>query len=145
VERGVMGCCVQATTIILDRRVQFAALEMRVAFLEVFQCIASLGAVSHLLCSWDTEREKYSPGIEAVLIPFGVLCRRQQSTCGERWHDITGEPAKLLLELSRRQAFRPVDHVVLQAGIFRLDRFDAVYHLTGCAAEPRFLNNTITQ
>src|SRR5207302_925327 len=44
-------------------------------------------------------------------------------------HHFAREPAQLLLELARRQAFGPVDHEVLEAGILRLDRLDAVDHV----------------
>src|SRR5690348_12672548 len=87
--------CIQATTIMLDRRIQFAALEMRVAFVKIFQAIASLDAVGHSPCSRDTAREEYSPGIEAVLIPLacfvggssqpeanaGITSRANQRSC----------------------------------------------------------------
>ena len=64
--------------------------------------------------------------------------------CAERRHHVAGEPAELLLEFARRQALGPVDHVVLQAGILRLDRLDAVDHLAGRAAEPRLLLSLAT-
>src|SRR3954454_11080081 len=43
----------------------------------------------------------------------------------ERRHHVLGEPAELLLELGWAQALSPVNHEVLEARIFRLDRLDA--------------------
>src|ERR1700729_3193387 len=63
----------------------------------------------------------------------------------ERRHHVAGEPAQLFLELPRREALRPVDHVVLEARILRLDRLDAVDHLAGRATEPRLLLHAVAQ
>src|SRR5690348_6830845 len=57
----------------------------------------------------------------------------------KRRHNVAGEPAELLLELAGRDALRPVDHEMLEAGILGLDRADAGNHLVGRAAEPRLL------
>src|SRR5262249_61970221 len=57
----------------------------------------------------------------------------------KRRHHVLSEPAELLLELPRRDAFRPVNHEVLEARIFRLDRLDAVDDMLRRAAEPRLL------
>src|SRR5207248_8839016 len=38
-----------------------------------------------------------------------------------------------------RQPFGPMDHEILEAGVFRLDRFDTVDDLPRRAAEPRLL------
>src|SRR5258707_11724724 len=61
----------------------------------------------------------------------------------ERWHYVLGEPAQLLLEFLRPDALRPVDHEVLEAGIFGRDRLDAVDHVAGRAAEPRLLGDAV--
>src|SRR5712672_561687 len=63
----------------------------------------------------------------------------------EGWHDLAGKPLQLLDELARRQPFGPVDHEILEAGIFRLDRFDAVDDLCRRAAEPRLLLHPLAQ
>src|SRR6266851_1495357 len=47
----------------------------------------------------------------------------------QRRHHVLGEPAQLLLEFLGRQAFGPVDHEIVEPGIFRRDRLDAVDHL----------------
>src|SRR5262245_12062330 len=61
----------------------------------------------------------------------------------ERRHHVLGEPAQLLLEFLGRKPFGPMDHEVLEAGIFRRDRLDAVDHLVGPAAEPGLLRNAV--
>src|SRR5204862_4656844 len=48
-------------------------------------------------------------------------------------------------ELARRQPFGPMDHKILEAGVLRLDRFDALDYLSGRAAEPGFLLHPLTQ
>src|SRR5258708_579200 len=58
---------------------------------------------------------------------------------------VLGEPAKLLLELLGRDAFRPVDHEMLEPRIFRRDGLDAVDDLLGRAAEPRLLLDAVPQ
>src|SRR6266851_5331898 len=63
----------------------------------------------------------------------------------ERRHHILGEPAQLFLEFLGRDAFCPMDHEMLEAGISRRDRFDAVDHLSGWAAEPRLLRDAVAQ
>src|SRR5437016_5929369 len=63
----------------------------------------------------------------------------------EGGHDLAGEPAQLLDELARRQALGPMDHEILEAGVSRLDRFDAVDDLTRGAAEPRLLLHPLAQ
>src|SRR5712692_26585 len=63
----------------------------------------------------------------------------------ERRHHVLGEPAELLLEFLGRNPFGPVDHEVLETGIFRRDRLDAVNHLRRWAAEPRPLRNAVLQ
>src|ERR1700730_7041818 len=67
------------------------------------------------------------------------------SAAVEGGHDLAGEPLQLLDELARRQAFGPVDHEILEAGVFRLDRFDAVDDLRRRAAEPRLLLHPLAQ
>src|SRR5215472_18939221 len=44
-------------------------------------------------------------------------------------HYVAGKPAQLLLEVVGRQTLGPMDHEVLEARRFRLDRLDAVDHL----------------
>src|SRR6185312_3238392 len=60
-------------------------------------------------------------------------------------HHVLGEPAELLLELLGRDAFGPVDHEMLEAGIFGGDGFDAVDDLLGRAAEPRLLLDAVLE
>src|SRR5690349_11507847 len=72
---------------------------------------------------------------------MGHLC----STTVERRDDIFGEPPELLFELLRGQSFGPVDHEILQARIFRFDRFDPVDDLRRRATEPSLLLNAVTQ
>src|SRR5215510_15457450 len=57
----------------------------------------------------------------------------------ERGHHVAREPAELFLELLDRQALRPVDHEVLEPGVLRRDRLDAVDHVRRRTAEPRLL------
>src|SRR3954452_10951018 len=61
----------------------------------------------------------------------------------ERRHHVLREPAELLLELGRAQAFRPVNHEVLEARIFRLDRLDALDDVLGRSAEPGLLRDAV--
>src|SRR5689334_4467697 len=61
----------------------------------------------------------------------------------ERRHHILGEPAQLLDELLGPEPLGPVDHEVLQPGILRGDRLDAVDHLGGRAAEPGLLRDAV--
>src|SRR4026208_1986884 len=61
----------------------------------------------------------------------------------ERRHHVFREPAKLLSELARREAFGPVHHEVLEAGILRLDRLDAGDDVRGRLAEPRLLRDAV--
>src|SRR4051812_42864997 len=61
------------------------------------------------------------------------------SSIPECRHDVLGEPLELLLEFLRPDTLGPMDHEVLEAWIFRLDRLDAVDHLLRWAAEPRLL------
>src|SRR6186997_1627981 len=61
----------------------------------------------------------------------------------ERRHHVLGEPAKLLLEFLRADALGPMDHEVLEAGILRLDRLDALDHVLGRSAEPGLLRDTL--
>src|SRR5882724_3131635 len=63
----------------------------------------------------------------------------------ERRHHVLGEPAQLLLEFLRPDAFGPVDHEVLEAGIFRLDRLDALDDVLRRAAEPGLLLHAFRQ
>ncbi len=65
------------------------------------------------------------------------------TSASECWHDVTREPAELFLEFRGRQTFGPVNHEVLHARVFGLDRLDAVDHLLRRAAEPGFLLDTI--
>src|SRR5262249_58683779 len=60
-------------------------------------------------------------------------------------HHVAGEPAQLLLELLGPQALGPMDHEILEAGVFRLDRFDAVDDMRGRAAEPSLLFYTVRE
>src|SRR4051812_35938266 len=69
------------------------------------------------------------PATASVLISSVPECR----------HHVFGEPLELLLEFLRADAFRPMDHEVLEPGIFRLDRLDAVDHMPRRAAEPCLL------
>src|SRR3954471_8153657 len=61
------------------------------------------------------------------------------SSALERRHHVLCEPLELLLEFLRADAFRPMDHEMLEPGIFRLDRLDAVDHLLRRPAEPCLL------
>src|ERR1700688_4545239 len=63
----------------------------------------------------------------------------------EGGHDLAGEPAELLNELGRRESLGPMDHEIFEAGVFRLDRFDAVDDLARRAAEPRLLLHPLAQ
>src|SRR6266581_7400578 len=65
------------------------------------------------------------------------------SARGDRRHDVTREPAELLLELLGRETLRPVDHEVLEPRVLRRDRLDAVDHVRRRAAEPRLLLDTV--
>src|SRR5258708_16263228 len=65
----------------------------------------------------------------------GLVARTVLSSEGR--HHVLGEPAQLLLELLGRDAFRPVDHEMLEPRIFRRDGLDAVDDLLARAAEAR--------
>src|SRR5437763_10431246 len=88
-----------------------------------------------------TNRSRPSPG------PIETRCEREgkRSAAVEGGHDLAGEPLQLFDELARRQAFGPMDHEILDAGVLRLDRFDALDHLSGRAAEPGLLLHPLTQ
>src|SRR5579863_1909552 len=96
-------------------------------------------------------RRHYNPERPAPAIS-SVACARRR--CGwdrrglaavERRHHVAGEPAQLLGEFGRGQAFGPMDHEILEAGIARLDRLDPVDHVLRPAAEPRLLLYPLTQ
>src|SRR5262249_41129080 len=81
-----------------------------------------------------------------VKYPGGVWrLRTARSASLERGHDVAREPAKLLLELLGRQSFGPVDHEVLEPGILRRDRLDAVDDVRGRAAEPGLLLDAVAE
>src|SRR5947207_873014 len=79
--------------------------------------------------------EEVVPATASVLI----------SSVPERRHHVLGEPLELLLEFLRPDAFRPVNHEVLEPGIFGLDRLDAVDHLLGRTAEPGLLLHALRE
>src|SRR5215472_5936512 len=63
----------------------------------------------------------------------------------ERRHYVLSEPAELLLELLGRDALGPVNHEVLEARVLCLDRFDALDHKLGRAAEPGLLLDAVLE
>src|SRR6185369_7510742 len=78
---------------------------------------------------------------EVVLATASVLI----SSVPERRHHVLGEPLELPLEFLRADAFRPMDHEVLEPGIFRLDRLDAVDDVLRRAAEPGLLLHALRE
>src|SRR5687767_10446397 len=61
------------------------------------------------------------------------------SAAPERRHHVAREPAELLHEFLRREAFRPVDHEIFEPRVLRLDRPDALDDVRRWSAEPRLL------
>src|SRR6187455_1675934 len=59
-------------------------------------------------------------------------------------HDVVREAAQLVLEFRGREAFGPVDHEVLQAGILGFDRSDAINDVGRRATEPGLLLHAVT-
>src|SRR5215471_12407274 len=101
-------------------------------------------------CFPPTRRAMHSPntGSEetaetAVSTDRRPRCRPSSLIPIKGGHHVAGEPAQLFLEFLGRQAFGPVDHEVLEARIFRLDRFDAVDDLRRRPAEPCLLLHAV--
>src|SRR5215471_4587271 len=111
---------------------------------ECVTCPGCAAARSARWCSAD-------PGPRSVAVP-GLRCTAARCTAPgtpeelfERRHHVLREPAQLFLELLGREALGPVDHEILEPGISRRDRLDAVDHIGRRAAEPRLLRDAVLE